>query len=415
MVGMMVFFPLETLTVGGAGPGDLFAATMLVTSLSALRRERSRFYVPLALAMWVIFVGSLIASLAGLDFFSTSVSMIQETYLFLMFVTLVNTIKDRATLRSMVKIWAIVGAIEAVIIILDLFGIILPIIGGGNAKALALGLEGFEDSGRAVGTFRNANAAGGYMMLTLFALLAVSITRKVWVRWGLAALYGLAILATGSVGAMGGASAAVIVALLYWLHRQGGRAILFGVGLTVAVAVIVGVLTPIVLPFVSSAGKGTLLFELGRVGHKLDKRLALWARVPGLMANYPLGIGPNVTATIAIIGAHSDYVAFFSERGQIGIIGFFLLHGEIVFALGVTVKGSRNWQEHLATGALLGGLLGLMIMGVVHETFHGRPVWLMFVVIFVHYKLVRSAMQARLAEASRVQLPPAGMIGQLAK
>ena len=419
LLGMLSFVPLELLTVSNLGPGDLFSVLLMVTTWVVLWRERRPMRWPLTLGMWLILVGSLLGTLSGLDWLGAGISLVQEVYLFLMFITIVNAITDRKSLEWMVKVWAIVAAVEAVIIMLDLAGFVLPVIGGGNVKAQVLGISAdvaaATEIGRAVGTFRNANAAGGYMMISSFVLLAVPFSRNRLVRWGLPLLYSVAIVATGSIGAQMGQLLGIVVASFYWM-RQRGRASTFWIGLAALGLAVGGFMTPFVMPLLGGS-QGSLLFSLGSINRKLDKRLVLWERVDWLMADNPLGIGPNATATVATIGAHSDYVGFFSERGQIGFIGLFLMYGEIVLALGLLDRYGRGWAAKLAPGPLLGGLLALMIMGVVHETFHGRPVWMMFAVTFVLYGFSRRSLSlapAGTAPVVEVAAPRVGPVGLLA-
>jgi hypothetical protein len=288
-------------------------------------------------------------------------------------------------------VWVIIAVVEAFIILLDFKGIHIPIIGGHLAKATTIGgsTSAAEDIGRAVGTFRNANAAGGYMMLTTMVMLAVPVTRNFLIKVCVVGLFVISIVATGSIGAQLGVIAGIGVAMLAWL-KQHAKASKFWIGLGLVGAFVGGVMAPIILPLVS--GGGSLFISGGSINRKLDKRLVLWNRVDWLMENRWLGIGPNVTATVAVIGAHSDYVGFFSERGEIGITGLFILYGEFAVMTLLFDREARSRLEKLAPGPLLGGLLALMIMGTVHETFHGRPVWFMFAVGFALYGFLRRSL-----------------------
>ncbi len=394
LIAFLAFMPLEKFLVSGLGPGDAFMVIFMVTSWPVIWRQRMHVRFPLLFPSYVILVGSLIGALSGLDFMAVGKALLQEVYLFLMLLTVANAITERSGLQGVVKAWAIVAAAESTIIMLDRVGIHLSAIGGFSAKAAALGTVGSGAEARAVGTFVNANAAGGYIMLVFFIFLALPPFRNMLVRLGFLGLYALAIVATGSMGAMGGTLVGVIVAGLYWLHQR-GRNNLFALGVGTLLTVIVILSLPLLSSFLSSQDQGTLLFELSRAGHKLDKRLALWDTSVGLMAEYPLGIGPNVTGSVAVIGAHSDYVAFISERGPLGFIGLMLVYGEVLFWMALTARSTRDWPVRLAIGALLGGVLGLSIMGTVHETTHGRPVWLLFALIFVYYQLVRAEAHSR--------------------
>jgi hypothetical protein len=67
-----------------------------------------------------------------------------------------------------------------------------------------------------------------------------------------------------------------------------------------------------------------------------------------------------------------------------------MLLGEVLFWLALAARDGTEWHDHLATGALIGGLVGLALMSVVHEVTHGRAVWLFYAFIYLHYQFVRA-------------------------
>jgi hypothetical protein len=396
------FMNLERLLVSNLGPGDLFIMLLIVTTWLVLWRQRTPVNFPLMFGFWLIMIGSDIATMSGLGIPAASKAIAEDLYLFVLFLTLANAITDRRSLQTLLKAWAIVAAVEAVLIIGNLAHINLPIIGGLGAKSAALGATTTNSTDRAVGTFLNANAAGGYMLLSLAAVASISFPRNRLLRLGLWGLYLAAIVATGSIGAMLGTGVAAVVAIVYWLYRR-GRSLVFWLGLGFMGIFFGTLLAPVGYTLITSVssksghGGGGLLYELTRINNKLDKRFALWSRVAPLMENAWLGIGPNVTAQLVTIGAHSDYIAYFSERGEIGVIGLFVLLGEVIFWIVLAARAGPGLDGGLATGALLGGLFGQMLMATVHETMHGRPVWLLYAVIFLHYKFSRA--EARSGQA----------------
>ncbi len=387
-LGIMLAQPIERWRFSGLGPVDLFIIGLMLTTWPVLWRRRVPLHVPLALPMWLIFAGSLIGALSGLDLGAAWVALIQEVYLFLLLVTLANAVIDRPTLLTLIKTWLIMAAFEAGLLILGRIGVSIPFLAGGG-KAALLGDEHLSQIGRSVGTFINANAAGGFMMVSTFLLLAIPYPRHRPLRLGLILLLLGGVLSSGSNGALLGLTLGFGLASLYWLHHR-GRAILFSLAAASLVITLLALSAPLIASRLSSAGSGSPLVAFSRVDQKLSKRLALWDTAVDIAQEHPTGIGPNVTVSIAVIAVHNDYIAFMSERGPLGLIGLLLLLGEVLFWLALAARDGRAWPHHLASGALLGGLTSVAAMAMSHEVTHGRAVWLLFAVIFLHYKFIRT-------------------------
>jgi hypothetical protein len=391
-IGMLAFMPLEKLLVSGLGPGDVFILIFIVATWLQIYRLRMDFHFPLAFPIWLIWVGSLIGTASGLDVATALKAILQEIYLVLFFITLANAFTERESFNTFVKIWAVVATVEAMIIIMDRVGIHIPFLGGAGTKEAVTGGTGSGGAGRAVGTFVNANAAGGYMMLTFFVVLSVPFPKNLILRTGMLFLYIL------------GLTVGLTMWLTYWLHRQ-GRPILFIVGAVMLLAILVIVVSPVLMSIVTSGGQNSITFEINLIANKLNKRLNLWTNDMSLLAQHPLGIGPNVTASLVTIAAHSDYVAFLTERGDIGFIGLIMLLGEVVFWIFLAMRHGRTLREHITTGALFGAILGLCAMATVHETTHGRPVWMMFAAVFLNYQFIKAEVRDKLPATSHPPQP----------
>ena len=395
-IGMIIVLPVERWQFSGLGPVDGFIILLILTAWPVIWRRRSWVYFPLALAVWLIFIGSLIGALSRLDVGAALKALLQEVYLFTLLLTMANAVVDKKAFLTLNKIWAIVATMEGVLLILGRIGVTIPILAGGG-KAALLGDERLSEIGRSVGTFINANAAGGYMMISIFLLLAIPFRstprrgapRYRPVRLAMIVLLIGGLLSSGSNGALLGLLLGLALAALYWLHQR-GRIILFMLAMGSLVVTLLVFSSPLIVSLLSSSSSSGLLVAFSRVDNKLSKRLELWSASIELATKHPTGIGPNVTASVTGIGAHNDYVAFISERGVLGLIGLFVLLGEILFWLVLAARASRSGSSHLATGALLGGLIGLSVMAASHEVTHGRAVWLLFAMIFLHYKFVRS-------------------------
>lgn len=386
-IGLVIMLPLERwLGPLGMGAVDLFVVLLMLTAWPLLWRRRAPVHIPLALAMWLIVVGGLIGVLSGLNWVAGLTALLQELYLFIAFLTVVNTFVDRAAFLTFRKAWVAVAVVESVLLLIGRLGI-----GPAFLRSVSYRSTDVSGIGRSLGTFQNANAAGGYMLVSLFLLLATPYPRNLLARIGLTVLLALVIVATGSNSALLGMFLGMAVAVPYWLSRR-GRAMSFALGL-VSLAAGVLILTlffwPDLLSFFVPVGRESPLFAYSRVEDKLDKRTDIWMSAAAVFQNYPLGIGPNVSKEAIGIGLHNDYVAFMVERGLLGFIGLILLIGEMLLWLVLARKNGVTRQHHFTTGALLGGLVSVLAVAATHEVTHSRPVWLLFAVNFLHCRLLQ--------------------------
>lgn len=402
MIGLAVFLPLERWQVAGLIPADLILLVMIDTAWPLLLRDRVRVRFPLALGVWLILMGGLIGALSVLDVGKASIALVQEVYLFLVFVTLVNAFISKEAFLKFVKVWVMVAAVETVLLLTGRFRLVPAFLGGA--------IEGKpgdpSEFGHALGTFLNSNAAGAYLLLSFFLLLAIPFPRNRLMRGALLVLYVAGIFGSGSNAALMGLVFGTAVATVYWLHHR-GRALLFSVGLVSALVVLaipLGLfLYPLLPSSIGSAEKGDLLFAFGRVVEKLEKRGFIWQVGFEAFGDYPLGIGPNVSKSATGLGLHSDYIAFMVERGALGFIGLILIFGEVFFWLALAGREAIDRNHFMATGALLGALVGVLAAAASHEITHGRPVWLIFVVIYLHYKFLNTKAEP-VGPVSRVRI-----------
>ncbi len=387
-VASIILLPIEKWKVAGLGPADFFLIGFIIVSWPAFWRARTRISFPLIFPWWVIFIGGFIGLLTGIAIIQGLIAVAQEIYLLIMFWTVVNVIKDRETFYKLLRVWVIVGVIESVMLLMQRFGFRIPLFPiGGKADILGADESYLSSIGRAVGTFLNTNAAGGYMLISFFILLAMPYPRNRWIRYTLLALMLGGIFSTGSNSALGGLGLGLLIAILFWAHRR-GRTVLLGLGAGIIVGTAVLLSAPTISSAMSSSRDESAFVAFSRAGHKLEKRLILWTNGTDLSKAHPYGIGPNVTSSITGISLHNDYLAFYTERGQIGFIGLILLLGELFYWLVLAARDGTKWRHHLGTGAFTAGLIGLSIMASVHEISHGRAVWLFYAFIYIHYKLL---------------------------
>ncbi|GAP62774.1 hypothetical protein ARMA_1197 [Ardenticatena maritima] len=397
LILLMIFglmMPLERFTVKSLGPGDaaMMAAMAIVWLL--IWKERARVHLPLALGMWLIFVGTLLGTLTLLGFSTVMLAVVQEIYLYILFLTLVNAFITRDAYNRFMLVLTGTAALSAMYIILSRLGLRIAFLTpkGGKNAALALRKtdpDAFLQSiGRASGTFSNSNAAGGYLLLAMYLFLALPLGKYTWLKWPVGFIFLLAILMTGSNGALLGALLGLGVLGVAWLMKQ-GRALLLLVAMLAISTSLLAALTPVVGPMLfDQFSQQDFAFAYVRLADKLQKRTAIWQGGLEAMKESPLGIGANMSAEVVSGGMHNDYVAFFVERGLIGFVGLMILFGELFFALATALRLGRTSANYWTTMALLAGLLGIMLMSTTHEATHGRPLWVLFAAICLHTQLL---------------------------
>nr|WP_290666722.1 O-antigen ligase family protein [Ardenticatena sp.] len=386
--GLMM--PLERFTTKSLGPGDAAMVAAMGIVWLLVWKEHARVHIPLALGMWLIFVGTLLGTLTLLGISTVALALVQEVYLYALFLTMVNTFTKRDAYNRFMLVLTGTAALSAVYVILSRLGVRIAFLTpkGGKNAALALRKtdpEAFLQSiGRASGTFSNSNAAGGYLLLAMYLFLALPLGKHTWLKWPIGAFFLFAIFMTGSNGAFLGALLGLGVLGLAWLGQQGRALLLLGATLALSVSLL-AIVTPIVGPMLfDQFSEQDFAFAYVRIADKMEKRTAIWREGFDAMIENPLGIGANMSADVASAGMHNDYVAFFVERGLIGFIGLMVLFGELFFALAMAARLGRTSTEYWTTMALLGGLLGIMLMSTTHEATHGRPLWVLFAAIFLH-------------------------------
>jgi hypothetical protein len=387
-IGLAITLPLERLTVRfNLAPVDAFLVLLVLFAWPGFWRKRIRLHFPLAIPAWLIIWGGLVGTIPLLDIPASFTALFQELYIFVVFITFVNAFIQKRSFLIFQKIWFLTAAVESILLIMGRFQI------GPDVLRFAKGND-LSETGRAVGTFENANSAGSYLVVSLFLLLALPFPRNRWVRAALIALLMLGIFATGGNSAMFGMLLGLTITLLYWLYHK-GRTFVLAVGFSSILAMAAAgifILYSLQSPLLT-VGRSNLLFAFSRPDEKLEKRLGIWISGLNAYEQYPSGIGPNVTKTVVGGGMHNDFLAFLAERGPIGFAGLILVIGEALFWL-LWLSRRPVGNYHQAIGALLGGLAAVWgAMATTHEISHERQVWLFMAAVYLYYKFERAEIE----------------------
>lgn len=411
LAAMLVLLPLLVPRgPGNTSPADLFGVLFLVLALLALVQRGRRLRVPAPAAISLILGGSLVAlTLSGQPGVGLR-TLLVDTYLLLLFITIPNHLSgERAErlLRLLLVVWTVAALVWAALLL------------AGYLHLLPHGVEQLlqirADSRRGAGASRNnPNLAASYLLTSFFVLLA-----SPWPRWRPLRLLagGLllwAMFATGSLGGLLGLIAGG-AAWALGIYRRGGRTAeqvrgLMGVALLLGSLGLVGLLTAVGVPrpsladvsAVSQQAKGGSLGDsIGRADKSFAGRLALWSEA--VIKTGPraiVGLGPGeakqeleisngsvnrTTGTLTTHSLHSDYLGFLIERGILGLAGLLLLYGALARrAWRVLVAGRRHGIGVAALGA---AVVANAADSLFHETFHFRHVTVLFGLLWVAAEL----------------------------
>ena len=366
-----------------ATPADVVNVGLIVLGTLFLWRTRGRVELPLA-GPWLLFVlGGAVALPQSIDPRQSALAIVQDLYLFLWFLVVVNLLARNPTVtpETFSRVWIIVSFMIALAICGSLLAYPehVPVI---------FGWETVSRVGRATATFRDPNLAGNYLVLSLFVLLATPRFRIPWIKSAFSIPLALGIGATYSITALGALVAGAITTLT--LQFAARRQLGIPVALVVIGATVLLLAAPRTVPvraletFDAIASKGPFQGSLGRADISAKDRLRRWQEATYLFGgDLIVGIGPASTpGTLVALDApitgelHNDYVAAFVERGVLGGIGLLSL---LWLASVRTVRLLSN-KALLARGwcppALMGGVVAIAVSAITLETLHFRHVWL---------------------------------------
>lgn len=359
----------------------LYVATVLV--------RRRPLTVPFLIPIFMISVGSLVATINAIEPGDAYLAMAQDLYLFAWFVVLVNLLRDGRNLTTFRVIWmwtanaiALYGIYRVLTVThMGLVGLISP--------------RGF----RAISTFYDPNMCADYLVLSLFVVIGLGEEIGRFVRWGSIGLLLVGILATKSNGGLTSLGVGLAAWLLVraWTLRI-SPAGLAALGLLGASLVLGGFWV------VKGMGVGeaelTQVTEssvLGRAGHSSEGRFHIWGTLLKRYARTPLGIGPGNSQSVPLSAeererpnslmskeAHNDYLAYLIERGPLALLGLLFLK------LGAFRRVTHWWRRRVRQGYRTGGVFiaasfAALVASSVHsltlETLHFRHEWLFLAMV----------------------------------
>ena len=360
---------------------------VLLTLMQFFGRQR-QIVLPLLGPMLLILAASAVGTAAGLQHVASVIAIVQEIYIFTWFVALVNQLRILTPQQQdrLLKIWTIVACIEAATLMMGMLRI-------GPAMFYTKPMQDVVTAhglARAVGLHANANAAGVYMAVSFFVALATRWPR--WRRWGAALwIYG-GMFGTGSNGALLSSlvGTAVLLATYIILTNRNkmklwGALLTLGIGSS-ALLLFTFVLMPVgeILGGFSNSNQ-LLFYTIGRFSNSLASRIHIVDWSWRIYKANPFGVGPN-GFSILHGSLHNDYVAFWFERGVLGLMGWLWLIGATLWvslrsAISSVYQPHHQWRcwAILALGA---GFFACAFNAFSHEISHMRQLWMLIVFIF---------------------------------
>jgi hypothetical protein len=373
---------------GGVTPMDGVNALFVLAYWTVIVVRRDEVALPLLGSFLLILVGSATALYATADRGIAALTVAQEVYLYVWFVTLAHFLARSCRLDAAVLLWVAIAATVAVLTVAD-------------ARAGLLGGR-FAGEHRALGTFDNPNMYGNYLVLSFFLAWSLAGAGRRWVYLALPVLFA-GIRATASNGALlgllGGCAAVVLATPANRSFPRVGSALMAAAALLLVVAVWH---EPI-----ERAAHGVLSSERGAMGGAALKgageRIPLWLDAFAQIRRAPGGVGPGNfnleggRSSGTHLSAHNEYLGMLTERGPLGLAGWCgILLGLLgmVRAIGWASAGGARTLAPLPLFGLFGAVA---LHATVIELSHFRHFWLAMAIV------TAAAAQARASATVEVE------------
>jgi hypothetical protein len=379
-------------------PVDVSIALTILMALLWLSHVRARIRVPYLTGVWLLVIAGAVAALLRAQPLATLV-LAQDVFLLAWAAVLASCIAaDRTLVDTVCRAWAWSAVCWAGAIVVGRF-LGLAWLAGTSAA----------DGSRASLTFGDPNLAGSYYVVCIFIVLASQRPRRHASRAAAVGLLVLAVVCTGSNGALlslaigGGVSLLVAQAN----RRAGAIAAIAAACLLVVGIAAVSRLVDVTALREQAAASGPLLHDsLGRSDESSREREVLVSEGMRLYFRDDLvGVGPGLTKQALaqasapyVKEAHNDYVATLVERGALGGLGLVVLLTSVAVRLGGLVRrrpggggatdGPRTTRSARSSTAdhvggagtmrihyLVGLGVALVASGTFYEVLHFRHVW----------------------------------------
>lgn len=377
LVGMFVLSVEQFLALPqNLTSGDFWNVLFLPICWWYLIRSRQAIRFPFALGMWLILLGSFLATFFSSNPLASIIYITKEIYLYVWFVTVTAlfTSLEPGLMRRVLLVWTTVVVLHGVLLVAEFvspnfYRFVISVLGRiGNVDSRYIG--------RVAGFFENPVWAALFQLMGFVPLLVVGLRRELSLLLGMVLL--LSILATASLGALSSLLGALVVALFVLLLIGGHLKFL------VWLATVVIIMAGLFLLVLSQSPDVLASLEhliTDRAAHTAQERLFLWGGGTEVLFSPQsiLGVGPsNYRDFLENKTLHNDFLEFGVERGVIGLLGIALLGGEALnSAVIILLNQIKSRDKARPSGVVfLAMLFAVLLEANAHQIFHFRTVWL---------------------------------------
>lgn len=354
--------------------GDFWNVLFLPVCWWYLIRSRQTIRFPFALGMWLILLGSFLATFFSYNPLISIIFITKEIYLYVWFVTVtaVFTSLEPGLMRRILLVWTTVAVLHGVLLVAEFvspnfYRFVISVLGSiGNVDSRYVG--------RVAGLFENPVWAALFQLMGFVPLLLLGLRRELSLLLGMALL--LSILATASLGALSSLLGALVVAL-FVLFLMGDH-----LKFLIWFAAVVTIMTGLFLFAISQSPEVRASLEhltTDRAAHTAQERLFLWGGGTEVLFSPQsiLGVGPsNYRDFLENKTLHNDFLEFGVERGVLGLLGLALLGGEALNSAFKILLNQIKSRTRPSGVIFLAMLFGVFLEANAHQIFHFRTVWL---------------------------------------
>jgi O-antigen ligase len=365
---------------GNLTPADAAFLIGIALTLMWAGTARLPLRVPYALGVSVFVLAGVVSGLAGAFPGLALLAVVQDLYLLVWATALVTVARTAYALDIVLRTWAVGATVWAIVFVLATTGT----------------AASSDSASRAGFTFGEQNGAGLYFALSLFVVLAARRPRRTLLRVAAVAVLSIAILYTGSLGALSGLFLGLAIAVVLSVRSRRGP--VQAVAITLCLLLFAGSVAIFaeqsnVVAAAHQSENPLIRNSLGRGDQSTTERETINRETSGLLVGAGVwGVGAAATKNVLVDRqapyakqAHNDWLAAFVERGVLGLLGIVLLVAEIVHRAAQAWDPRRSTTGTLAavpSPALLVGSLGVvLVFSLTHEVLHDRTLWTLLGVI----------------------------------
>jgi len=365
-----------------SAPADLVLGAGILMIAVWAGTTRARVHVPYVVPVGGLAVAGLVAALAGDAPIPGGSAVLQDVFLLGWCAAVTSVCRTPRALQTVVRAWCLSATAWAVLLVVFTLS---------GQSALAGKAGGV---GRARLLFDHPNMAGNYFVIAFFVVLAARYPRQPMARALAVAALLVAVLLTGSNGALLCVPVGGLVIVFLWARSRGGPVTALAVVLCLILAggVAWRVMAEPLAARIEQSETSIVRYSVARGSRSASARESLFTAQYELFRDSNLlGIGPAATRlALGETGAervkesHNDYLATLVERGPLGVVALLVL----MCAVGARALSAQRLSPMYASvipnpAALAAAAVAFAVTAVTHEVLHYRHLWTLLAVLAV--------------------------------